>query len=80
MIGDCWIIIHNKVYNITEWIPNHPGGEIIMAVCYYLLSSHTNHHVITLATLVITSSRPRIRNTNDVFRFFRHHDVIPRNL
>ena len=27
---DAWTIIENKVYNITSWIPKHPGGEIIM--------------------------------------------------
>lgn len=27
---DGWTIIENKVYNITSWIPKHPGGEIIM--------------------------------------------------
>ena len=28
--SDALIIIHNKVYDITKWIPNHPGGDIIM--------------------------------------------------
>jgi protoporphyrinogen oxidase/cytochrome b involved in lipid metabolism len=28
--GDAWTIIDNKVYNISSWIPKHPGGEIIM--------------------------------------------------
>ena len=28
--GDAWIVIHNKVADITKWIPNHPGGDIIM--------------------------------------------------
>ena len=27
---DAWTIIENKVYNITSWIPKHPGGQIIM--------------------------------------------------
>jgi len=27
--NDAWIILHNNVYNITEWIPKHPGGPII---------------------------------------------------
>jgi len=27
---DAWIVIHNKVYDITKWIPMHPGGLIIM--------------------------------------------------
>ena len=28
--SDAWIVINNKVANITEWIPKHPGGDIIM--------------------------------------------------
>lgn len=28
---DAWLIIKNKVYNVTKWIPYHPGGDIIMS-------------------------------------------------
>lgn len=28
--SDAWIVIHDKVYEITKWIPMHPGGDIIM--------------------------------------------------
>ncbi|MBP9760317.1 MAG: hypothetical protein KBD24_03015 [Candidatus Pacebacteria bacterium] len=24
--SDCWLIINNKVYNVTQYIPFHPGG------------------------------------------------------
>jgi cytochrome b involved in lipid metabolism len=24
---DCWMVINNNVYNVTDYIPNHPGGE-----------------------------------------------------
>ena len=27
---DAWIVINGKVADITEWIPKHPGGDIIM--------------------------------------------------
>lgn len=26
---DCWLIIHGKVYDVTSWIPHHPGGSLI---------------------------------------------------
>jgi cytochrome b involved in lipid metabolism len=27
---DAWIIINDKVYNITKWISKHPGGNVIL--------------------------------------------------
>ena len=23
---DCWVLINNKIYDVTDFIPNHPGG------------------------------------------------------
>ena len=32
--GDCWIIVEQKVYNATEYISKHPGGErMITSYC-----------------------------------------------
>lgn len=30
---DCWTIIDNKVYDITSYIPRHPGGNNILSAC-----------------------------------------------
>ena len=26
---DCWIIIHGKVYDFSEWKDHHPGGPFV---------------------------------------------------
>ncbi len=31
--SDCWAIISEKVYDITEYIPRHPGGDEILRAC-----------------------------------------------
>lgn len=25
--SDCWAVINGGIYNLTSWIPRHPGGE-----------------------------------------------------
>ncbi len=30
---DCWLIVENKVYNVTAFIPEHPGGDKILRGC-----------------------------------------------
>ena len=27
--SDCWIVIRDKVYDVTSWVPKHPGGALI---------------------------------------------------
>ena len=31
--ADCWTIISGSVYNLTDFIPQHPGGEEILRAC-----------------------------------------------
>ena len=31
--SDCWLIINNKVYNVTDFISKHPGGKVIANYC-----------------------------------------------
>ena len=30
MKSSCWIVVRGKVYDVTEFVPKHPGGDIIM--------------------------------------------------
>lgn len=30
---DCWTIIEGKVYDITSYVPRHPGGNNILSAC-----------------------------------------------
>lgn len=31
--SDCWTYVGDKVYDITEYIPRHPGGDSILQAC-----------------------------------------------
>jgi L-lactate dehydrogenase (cytochrome) len=33
---DCWIAVHSKVYDVTEFLEEHPGG----AASKFLLFTH----------------------------------------
>ena len=28
--GSCWVVIHNKVYDVTKFLDEHPGGEEVI--------------------------------------------------
>ncbi|XP_057805855.1 cytochrome B5 [Salvia miltiorrhiza] len=28
--GDCWLLIHGKVYDVTQFLHEHPGGDEVM--------------------------------------------------
>ena len=28
--NDCWVVIHGKVYDLTEFLKEHPGGPAII--------------------------------------------------
>lgn len=30
---DCWLVVHGNVYDVTEFISNHPGGDAILQGC-----------------------------------------------
>jgi cytochrome b involved in lipid metabolism len=30
---DCWTIVENRVFDITSYVPRHPGGDEILQAC-----------------------------------------------
>ncbi|EDO40543.1 predicted protein [Nematostella vectensis] len=28
--GGCWLVIHNKVFDVTKFLDEHPGGEEVL--------------------------------------------------
>lgn len=30
---DCWMAVNGKVYNVTDYVPNHPAGDKILKGC-----------------------------------------------
>lgn len=30
-LGDCWVVLHGKVYDVSKFLPTHPGGASIIA-------------------------------------------------
>ena len=50
---DCWVIVHEKVYDVTSFVPRHPGGNMIWVKaggdCTQLFDSY--HPLRSQATL-----------------------------
>ena len=44
-IEDCWIVAHNKVYDVTSFINRHPGGKyVIKSNAGKRVSRHFDYH------------------------------------
>ena len=46
-VADCWVVIHQRAYDLTSFIHTHPGGVDIIAACrthrYTTRSNATRH-------------------------------------
>lgn len=38
--ASCWIVIHDKVYDVTSFLDQHPGGRSILLKQAGAVSSH----------------------------------------
>jgi len=51
---DCWLLIDGKVYDLSNWVPFHPGGDTILNGCaspnatYYFELYHANQKAFKL--------------------------------
>ena len=34
-IDDLWVILYGKVYDLTQFLPEHPGGQKIILKVWY---------------------------------------------
>ena len=32
-VDDCWLVLNEKVYDVTEFVSSHPGGKAILEGC-----------------------------------------------
>ena len=52
---DCWVIVHGKVYDVTSYVPNHPGGAMIYVKaggdCTQLFDSYHSKPYVRCAPL-----------------------------
>ena len=54
---DCWVAYNGKVYDVTEWLPQHPGSaDAIIPYCgtaEEFETAFTNQHGTTKASLLM---------------------------
>jgi len=55
--ADCWIVVRGKVYDVSRWVPHHPGGPLIYVAagkdCTQLFESY---HPLAVSGLLPTSA------------------------
>ena len=73
-INDCWIIIKNKIYNITNYLTIHPGGKnILLQIAgkdcteYFNNINHSKKAIIELDDSLLTPNELRAKREQQNF-------------
>lgn len=43
---DCWVIINEQVLNVTDFLPDHPGGKNAILLCTQLSAARVLRSVL----------------------------------
>jgi len=54
--SDCWVILNEKVYDVTKFLPDHPGGR--KAIVVYAGKDATEEFEMLHAPNVLTKYLP----------------------
>ena len=55
---DCWVIVHGKAYDVTEFLPEHPGGPKI--ILKYAGKDATEEYEVCLSPVAQTAAFMRL--------------------
>lgn len=65
---DCYLAINNKVYNVTDFIPTHPGGQAILQGC-------GTDATTLFETRPMGSKTPHSQNARDLLQLYYIGDL-----
>ena len=52
---DCWLVISGKVYDVTEFLDEHPGGfDIVLAATGNKMLSYQGHVPVDLSSVLFS--------------------------
>jgi cytochrome b involved in lipid metabolism len=78
---DCWMVLFNKVYNPTEFLPEHPGGSEALEISYgadgtksWLDQGHGEYH-LTIMEQYIIGKLKKSEDENEQDEFLKNFEL-----
>jgi hypothetical protein len=68
---DCWIMVEEKVYNVTDFMVEHPGGDDILVKYIHINSGTAERTPPPHSTAFPTQNTPSVSETPDLSAEFR---------